>query len=41
MKESKLFWNIALSGCSEGEVAKKIAYFSDEIDKIQKRSDWE
>ena len=39
MKESKIFWNTALAGC--GEVAKKMAYFSDELDKIQKRSDWD
>ena len=39
MEESKPLWNIALAGC--GEVAKKMAYFSDEMDKIQKRSDWD
>ena len=41
MKESKFFWNIALAGCGEDEVVKKMAYFSDEIEKIQKRPDWD
>ena len=39
MKESKLLWDTALAGC--GEIAKRMSYLSDEMDKIQKRSDWD
>ena len=39
MEESKPLWDIALADC--GEVAKKMRYFSEEMDKIQKRPDWD
>ena len=39
MEESKPLWDIALADC--GEVAKKMRFFSDEMDKIKKRSDWD
>ena len=39
MKESKPLWDTALAGC--GEIAKRMSYLSGEMDKIQKRSDWD